>query len=345
MLTFAERESVRFGLRTFRASPVRVDAERLFEELVTERADLAIIRTPIRIPNGLSIIEARGFPVLHAGALASYECALAAHQPRPRENPRLRIDPAQPEDTDAILALVRAVFVDYPNHYRANPLLPADATIAGYGEWAVNHLTAAGRIAWVGRIDDRIAAISCSTFDDSGLCQGTLHGVHPDFVGSGIYTDLIRHTQQQFRERGFRTLRIQTQIGNLPVQRVWQREGFALAQVFDTFHINALLDTEAGSCVSGRLIASVQGAAHADSRTDVATRFLATAMELASRCGAHPSVPSEPNYGIAIWAPLDVCADFRVRVRVYDTASGANAVSATLHTADGKPCGIARVAR
>lgn len=341
MLIPSPLESRRFGLRICRATLARIDSEKLFDDLVEKRIDLAIIRTPVRIPNGLQAFEARGIHAIHADTLVSYKCRLAEYEPQARNNHDLRIEPARAEDSDAILALIQAVFAEYPNHYRANPLLPVDAIVAGYGEWALSHLSGVCKVAWVVRVDDRIAALACSSFDDSGLCQGTLHGVHPDFAGSGIYTDLIRHTQHYFRERGCHTLRIQTQVGNLPVQRVWAREGFTFAEVFDTFHIIALLDTDPGSRYSVHLSTPADPEVPPHSQ-EIATRFLAAVVDEAAKRGdcATNTVPGSCR--VAVWQPIVTAGNYEARVRTYPTASGRDLVSATLHDADGKVCGVAR---
>lgn len=342
MLNPAPLESARFGLRVYRATPTRIDAEVLLAELIAERVDLAIIRTPVHIPNGLQALEVRGLRPFHADTLVSYECPLSDYLPRARGNPGCQIERADAADRDPILALVQTVFAAYPNHYRANPLLPADTTGAGYGEWALSHLDGDHKIAWVARVGNRIAAIACSAFDDAGMCHGILHGVHPDFVGGGIYTDLIRHTQHYFRERGFHTLRIQTQVGNLPVQRAWVREGFTFAAVFDTFHINALLDTghvdpHAPGCVSGHV-----GKCGAVAPGKIATRFLEAAIELAAKSGIQALDATPRNCHIAIWSQAAAAGKCEVRVRAYPTSLAHDFVSATLHDARGNICALAR---
>src|SRR5262249_25303683 len=160
--------------------------------------------------------------------------------------------------------LVQTVFAEYPNHYRANPLLRAEDVVAGYGEWALSHIGADDRTCWVACVDGRIAGLACSAFDlRTGVCQGVLHAVSPDFARRRIYTDLIRFTQNHFRARGLATLEISTQVGNLRVQRVWVKEGFTFETVIDTYHINALFGALAASGPPLTWRAPEQGAADA----------------------------------------------------------------------------------
>jgi hypothetical protein len=241
LLTPADRETARFGLNVARASLVALDAGALARELIEGRVDVAILRIPARPDAGTAALHALGLAPIHADTLVTYACDLARYTPQALVNPSLEIRAATPGDVPGILELVQAVFADYPSHYNANPLLPRAGMVAGYGEWALSHMGADDRTCWVACVDGRIAGLACSAFDSrTGVCQGVLHGVSPDFTRNRIYTDLIRYTQRYFRDRGLTKLEISTQVGNLRVQRVWVREGFSFESAVDTLHINAL---------------------------------------------------------------------------------------------------------
>jgi hypothetical protein len=243
MLIPAPLETARFGLSVARASldDDEVDAAALARQLIKHRIDVAILRIPARPSPGIAALHAIGLAPIHADTLVTYSCDLVQHPPQALLNPSLQIRPAEPVDAPGITALVETVFADYPNHYRANPLFPREDIVAGYGQWALSHIDAANRTCWLACVDGRIAGLACSAFDDrTGVCQGVLHAVSPDFARNRIYTDLIRFTQNTFRERGLKALTISTQVGNLRVQRVWVREGFTFESAMDTFHINAL---------------------------------------------------------------------------------------------------------
>lgn len=247
MLNPAPLESARFDLRTFRAVMDHADTMQLFTQIVAANADLLILRTTPNASHAVRGLADYGLVPIHADTLVTYACALQEVRPQTIVENGFSIDAAADDDRDAIDDLVTTVFAEYPNHYAANPLLARSDIVAGYREWALAHLHGDNRIAWVARVGNRIAAIACSTFDETmGECQGVLHGVHPDFGRAGIYTALIRYTQQHFRRMGCKRLTIQTQAWNVSVQRVWGREGFILADVHETFHVNALLDTRHG---------------------------------------------------------------------------------------------------
>ncbi|HEY8683171.1 MAG TPA: GNAT family N-acetyltransferase [Rhodanobacter sp.] len=246
MLTLAPLESARFGFRTLRGTiEGDLDCAALAQELADGQADLAIVRLPAKRSYQIHGLHRFGLYPIHADTLVYYHCNLDTHEPHPLRNPQLQIVEANRGDAEGISTLIRSSFDDYTNHYHANPLLSEASILAGYEEWALGHLAGENQIAWVTKVDGRIAGLACSAFDEAhGICDGVLHGVHPDFGQIGIYTDLIRHTQRYFKARGFQTLRISTQVSNLPVQRVWVREGFYFAKVFDTYHINSMLHAD-----------------------------------------------------------------------------------------------------
>ncbi len=267
MLSPAKLESDRFGLNVARAALVEneLDAGALARELIGNRVDVAILRIPAAGPApAIAALRALGFSPIHADTLVTHSCDLTRHTPQDLFDPALQIRSAVQGDVPGITELVRTVFAEYPNHYCANPLLPREEIVAGYCEWALSHIDVDNRTCWVACVDGRIAGLACSAFDArTGRCQGVLHGVSPDFARRRIYTDLIRFTQSYFRQRGFSTLEISTQVGNLRVQRVWAREGFTLERAIDTYHINALFGTSATSPQQLTLRAPDQGEAGA----------------------------------------------------------------------------------
>jgi len=338
MLRAAPLESTRFRLRIFRALADSLDAEAIVAQLVDERVDVAILRLSPQATNGLRNIHAYGLHPIHADTLVIHECWLQEFQPRPLKNPPGNIRIAGPADAPAIAELMRAVFSEYPNHYRANPLLDRQGALDGYCEWALDHIEKAGRITWISCVGNRIAAIACSSFDEqSRACQGVLHGVHPEFSGNGYYTDLIRYTQIHFRNLGYRRLSIATQAGNLHVQRVWGRESFSLAEVFETFHVNALLDTQRPDSLQSTLVFSEHSAIE---KGDALSQFLKTGGDLLSSSGRKNSTSCSgaifkmPSAGQACYLHIRPyrCAD----------ASGHVVWSATLCDHGGRICGIAQ---
>jgi len=269
-LAFSPLDSARFGLRVFRGKGERIDERSLFASLVTNGVDVAIVRTPAGTP-GWPRLSRYGLQPIHADTLVYYGLDLQAYEPRSLRNTDLVFSEAGDADREALAALVRTTFDGYTSHYHANPLFDQAHILAGYMEWATGYVGAAapGRITWVARRDGEIVAFACCSHDGSGgESEGVLYGVHPAHSGGGLYGDLIRYTQAAFRERGFRSMVVSTQIWNYAVQKVWAREGFSLARAYDTWHVNALL--EGGSTMVDRTLAfdSTQVARFAEATGD-----------------------------------------------------------------------------
>jgi acyl dehydratase len=251
-LAFSPLDSARFGLRVFRGKGEHIDDRALFASLVTNGVDVAIVRTPAGTP-GWPRLSRYGLQPIHADTLVYYGVDLQTHEPRPLRNADLVFSEAGDADREVLAALVGTTFEGYTSHYHANPLFDHARILAGYMEWASGYVSTAtpGRITWVARRGSEIVAFACCSHDDSGgESEGVLYGVHPAHSGGGLYGDLIRYTQAAFRERGFRSMAVSTQVWNYAVQKVWAREGFFLTRAYDTWHVNALL--EGGSTMVDR---------------------------------------------------------------------------------------------
>lgn len=244
LLSESPLDSQRFGLRIFRGFVQNADERALLREIIAQSVDIAIVRAPAGSAAQLHRLARYGMAPISADTLVYYQMSLADHAPRPLRNSDLLFAEAQASDKVELDALVASTFDGYVSHYHANPRLDPQAILAGYAEWATGYIGAdsPGKITWVARREGRIVAFACCSHDsDDDACEGVLYGVHPDHSGGGLYGDLIRHTQNQFRDRGFKTMKVSTQIWNLAVQKVWAREGFTLNLAYDTFHINAML--------------------------------------------------------------------------------------------------------
>jgi GNAT superfamily N-acetyltransferase len=247
-LALSLKDSVRFGLDIYRATIVNPEEKTIFAGIVENNVDVAILRSPVGTSGHLQRLRRFGFDSIHADTLVYYGVDLEFYQPNPLRNVGIVFEEASPRDSIALAELVVKVFSGYQSHYHSNPLFPPSAILAGYAEWAQDHLIPdSHQHVWVVRSDTEIIAFACCKSDrEAATCEGVLYGVHPQYAGRGLYGDLIRFTQAWFKEHGFRSMHVSTQIQNLAVQKVWAREGFHLAQAYDTYHVNALLSNQHG---------------------------------------------------------------------------------------------------
>ena len=238
-LHYSDSESRRFGLRVFRAVVATLDRSAVLESMLEHSVDLAILRVPpSALPNWVDL-EQIGVPVVVADTLVHYWADLEGMSPRPPGNTDLVwVVPGAEE----LAGLVRSIFSDYVNHYRANPILPQESLREGYVEWASAFAADdASRTAAVALRDGRpVAFLTCHFATES--VRVVLAGVVPSESGRGVYRDVIRYAIAQGKERGCRRVHVSTQVPNFPGQAVLAGEGFRLREAEVTLHLNALLD-------------------------------------------------------------------------------------------------------
>ncbi|MEO7326049.1 MAG: GNAT family N-acetyltransferase [Dokdonella sp.] len=242
---FSELESKRFDLRVFRASSDDLDERALFQSLLEQRADLLILRLPSPAGKAAARMNRFGVEVTHADTLVYYDVDLAAYEPKPLRNPNISFVEATNADVTTLDTLVDEIFIDYKSHYHASPLLPPAQILAGYKEWARNHIANFDHrhITWIVRDGTRLLGFCCCAFDTANAeSEGVLYGILPDAAGGGLYGDMIRYTQAHFKANGFRHMKVSTQVHNYAVQKVWTREGFSMKQALDTFHVTCLFN-------------------------------------------------------------------------------------------------------
>lgn len=241
-LSYAPHESRRFGLQVWRASAIGTPVS-VLREVIDSAADVAVYRLPVGTSQPVAALAQSGFDVIHAGVLVDYTLDLAQCVPRARRDPALQIRRVEAADDDALAALVETAFAGYVSHYAANPLFDAGLAVDGYREWALRaRHDPAHAACWVAHRDGRLVAFAMCTLDpDRGICNGGLYGVLPGDSGRGVFSDLMRETQVQFKHEGYREMRMSTKADNLVSQKVFAREGFHLYAAFDTLHVNALL--------------------------------------------------------------------------------------------------------
>jgi len=242
LLSLSSLDSQRFGLRVYRADVAGHESKQIAAELLAEECDLAIIRLPAGASGLAAALSRFGFPVLHCDTLVIYEVDLSRSVVSVPTNPQLQFRIAAPFDVPALEALVADTFSGYRSHYSANPFLDPARVLEGYKEWCQGFLMRLDGIVWLATIDDCVVAFAACVEDAiSKIGEGVLYGVDPRYAGVGIYGDLIRHTRNDFKSKGFRTMRVSTQVWNLAVQKVWAREGFTMASTKDTLHVNSML--------------------------------------------------------------------------------------------------------
>lgn len=242
MATYSELESRRFGYRVFRGNADHIDPQQTLIFLLNNEVDIAILRLPSMHTDIFAALNELGMPYIVADTLVHYHCNLSTYEPKTIMNKDLSFEATTERDVPVIDELVSSIFRDYTNHYYANPFMKKKDILEGYKEWVRNYITGkqSGRLSWVVKKSNQLAGfITCSFEND--LCEGVLYGVRSELAGGGVYSDYIRFSQNYFKKKGFKTMKVSTQVHNFAVQKVWAREGFYMREAFNTIHLNSFL--------------------------------------------------------------------------------------------------------
>lgn len=253
MLEYSQVESQRFGLKIFRGTAIDFNPLAIKEFLLRNDGDVGILRLPTTSKVNHWKLLTTGFPVIHADTLVYYVADFAKYNPNGLKND-LIFQPIDEVNKSELSELIPLIFEGYQNHYFSNPYLDKKDIIKGYIEWAESYVfKGKDKISWyVKKKDETIGFATCSFNLAKSECEGVLYGVHPNHSGGGVYSDIIRFTQQYFKDKGYQKMFVSTQVQNFAVQKVWTREGFYIKESFDTYHINALL-SDKGKMVKNQM--------------------------------------------------------------------------------------------
>jgi hypothetical protein len=239
---YSEIESKRFEFNIHRGLLTKVNLEQIQSYLSKHNPDIAILRINASEINACyQLGELDDYQLIFADALVYYNYDLTKISNAYVLRNELEFELLTNDNKDIVLDLVPLIFADYSNHYSANPLLEKPKMIEGYIEWAQSYIhgNISDRISWlVKRNLQVIGFATCSFNSETGVSEGVLYGVHPNHAGGGVYTDIIKYTKNYFHHKGFKYMKVSTQLHNYAVQKVWSREGFVLENAFYTFHLN-----------------------------------------------------------------------------------------------------------
>ncbi|UOQ53836.1 GNAT family N-acetyltransferase [Hymenobacter cellulosivorans] len=146
----------------------------------------------------------------------------------------LHIRPATPADVSAIMSLVRRVV----------PLMQASGNqqwSADYPNEDVFQSDIAHNQLWVAELDGQVAGVAALTQDqDAEYAQAdwdptetaiVTHrlAVDPDIQGKGVAAALLAQAEQLARNRGLKSLRVDTNSENAATQRLFPKLGYRFA--------------------------------------------------------------------------------------------------------------------
>jgi len=138
--------------------------------------------------------------------------------------------------TTEVRAWMQASFVDYENHYAANPIFDRTAALAGYAEWAegIFDLDPESLVTVGVGAEVRGFALVDWTAEIPNI---RLNAVLPEARGQGWFSKLITETMHQAKTHGYHSLESSTQVQNVAVQRTWAALGWRPEAPLDTTHL------------------------------------------------------------------------------------------------------------
>lgn len=236
-ITFSKTESLRFQKKIHRGSYEKISVKDIKEEFSLHHPDMIIVRYPVSQQSELYKFNIENINYLVADSLLYYKCNLNKLDINPLKNNDLTIQKIGLDYQEMLADLIDVVFQNYRNHYSSNPLFNVKDIIEGYKEWANSFLLDENKDVFLFTKGKLATAFATCSLDQNNESEGVLYGVHPDFSGNGLYTDLIRYTMNYYKQLGVSQMNVSTQLQNIAVQKVWMREGFVIDKAYITVHI------------------------------------------------------------------------------------------------------------
>jgi ribosomal protein S18 acetylase RimI-like enzyme len=235
-------ETDRFGCTIARVTigPGPVDADHLLAVIRDLTSAVLVVRYDAARLDLPSTFARSRRAVVPAGTLTYWERSVSVADPPAPSN--LQVLPADTMDLETVSALVREIvrasFLDYGNHYTANPLLDRSAALAGYEDWALRSLIGdPGNVLVMTDQGEPIGLATLESGADTGHLEILLAGLVPSAQGRRLYGSLLDACVRVAATRGARRVVISTQVHNVRVQRAWAREGLRPFAAIETVHL------------------------------------------------------------------------------------------------------------
>lgn len=241
-LVYSPIDSHRFNLKIYRMHAVRIDGDRLRNDIIRHEMDTAIIRINSRNLSSLDSLIKTGMPFMVADTLIYYHLNLDKHKAKPLFNPELKFIAAHLEHHPILNRVVKNAFSSYSNHYRNNPIFNDKLVDVGYQDWVNSYAVkdANKRCLLVSLKGEYVGFITFKIIDKMTI-EGVLYGVLTNYRRQNIFKDIIQNLINYALANGYKYIRAICQIENTNTQRVWLSQGFRPLSAINTIHINAML--------------------------------------------------------------------------------------------------------
>lgn len=160
---------------------------------------------------------------------------VSSNPPDAPGRPVLTVEAYQGGLTDELLGL--AILAGHESRFRKDPrLLPYFEPM--YRLWIVNSLNRTlADIVYICRSGPAIVGVATARVREDGTGNIGLIATHTDYQGWGIGTELIRATDNFFRERKVLTITVVTQRTNNRACRFYEKAGFICSKTEFVYHL------------------------------------------------------------------------------------------------------------
>lgn len=123
------------------------------------------------------------------------------------------------------------------DRFHSDPNLDSKLCDNYYYQWVINSFHGFADGAIVPFVDNKVVAFTTYRINniDKETSTMVLSAVDPDYMGLGIYQNMIRKGTIELLKFS-KKIRVGTQVDNVPVQRTWQKLGYKLIDVKYIFH-------------------------------------------------------------------------------------------------------------
>ncbi|MEZ5440764.1 MAG: GNAT family N-acetyltransferase [Lysobacterales bacterium] len=238
-LLYSPLESERYGIEVYRCELTGPIDFRLRREIADAKFALLILRVPAGEAANVQKLLEDVYAVYHADTLVHYVRRLGVHNgPTRTEASKIRLLDASA--SGELHALALQIFSSYRSHHSACSSLSHTAITEGYADWSVRLLTnRCARVLGAFENGRMIGFIGWTQKEKSTSAAIELNGVAPANRNRGVYNLLLSSCLSSLDRDSINAVSISTQVWNVSVQRVWQKQGFLLSRAQDTLHVGS----------------------------------------------------------------------------------------------------------
>jgi len=173
-------------------------------------------------------LENNGYELVDMGItfILSKERWLFTHAAKPDYEHHIRT--MEEKDLDNILSFGETLF--RLSYFYRDPFFTTSEADLLHKEWIANLFFHLADVIWVCEVNGKaVGFVTCKIDPGTQIGTITLVGVHPDYTGQGIASEILRKSTQWFFEHGAKNVTVKTQSFNYPPINLYIKSGFLVS--------------------------------------------------------------------------------------------------------------------